>query len=278
MQDFLSFFETMPFWQKLTWVAGLLTLFWILETGFAFAKAKNTPHSNRSKWQHAGTNLVFLVMISLINIGFGRLLLWVDQLTDTQHWGLFSMYKAPMWLDLVVALVLLDLISQYLAHVMLHKFPWFWRLHIVHHSDTHVDATTGTRQHPIEFAMRESLSLLTILFTGMPIAFYLFYRILTIFFTYWTHADIRLPKRLDRALSYIIVTPAMHKFHHHHEMPWTDTNFGNVLSIWDRMFGTFVYENADDVVYGVDIIDNDRNNDVLYQLKAPWNRHIKWKK
>ncbi|MEM6831332.1 MAG: sterol desaturase family protein, partial [Bacteroidota bacterium] len=80
---------------------------------------------------------------------------------------------------------------------------------------------------------------------------------------------------LDRALSYVIITPLTHKFHHHFERPWTDTNFGNVLSIWDRLFGTFVYGDPDKIKYGVDVVDNSRDSDVKYQLGFPLNKNIK---
>ena len=80
---------------------------------------------------------------------------------------------------------------------------------------------------------------------GMPIAFYFFYRILTVLFTYLTHADIALSRKLDKAISYVFVSPHMHKFHYHHEMPITDTNYGNMFSIWDHLFGTYYYGDID---------------------------------
>ena len=114
---------------------------------------------------------------------------------------------------------------------------------MIHHSDSKVDATTGTRHHPGDYLLREVFALGTIILVGAPIAFYLFYRIVTVFFTYFTHANIALPAVVGQtALSWVIVTPNLHKFHHHFERPWTDTNFGNIFSLWDRMFGTLVYQ------------------------------------
>ena len=72
-----------------------------------------------------------------------------------------------------------------------------------------------------------------------------------------THANIKLPGKLDRILSYVFVTPDMHKFHHHYRAPWTDSNFGNVFSIWDRMFGTLVYADTSDIRYGLDVMNGD---------------------
>ena len=158
---------------------------------------------------------------------------------------------------------------------MLHKVRWMWRLHITHHTDKHVDVTTGTRHHPLDFFIRETMALLVVVITGMPVAFYLLYRMITIPFTYFNHANISLPPKLDKFLSYFIVSPTMHKFHHHHQLPWTDSNYGNVLSIWDRIFGTFVYENPEDIQFGLDSADHVDDSDLIKQLKIPFDKSVK---
>jgi sterol desaturase/sphingolipid hydroxylase (fatty acid hydroxylase superfamily) len=148
----------------------------------------------------------------------------------------------------------------------------------VHHSDKHVDVTTGTRHHPLDFLLRETFALIAIALTGMPVSFYLFYRILSVVFTYFTHANIALPVGVDKAISYVFVTPNMHKFHHHNQLPWTDSNFGNMLSIWDRIFGTFIYGDVTKVVYGVDIADHKDDENLWVQLCIPFDRTVKSKR
>jgi len=150
-----------------------------------------------------------------------------------------------------------------------------WRLHIVHHTDKHVDVTTGTRHHPFDFLIRESFALIVVVLMGMPVSFYFLYRMITIPFTYFNHANISLPLWLDKGLSYVIVSPNMHKFHHHHELPWTDSNFGNVLSIWDHIFGTFVYGDPTKIVYGLDASNHTDDEDIMFQLGIPFNKNIK---
>ena len=174
--------------------------------------------------------------------------------------------------------MVLDFTAQYFVHFLLHKVPALWMLHLVHHSDKHVDVTTGTRHHPLDFLLRETFALLAIALTGMPISFYLFYRILSVVFTYFTHANIALPVAVDKAISYVFVTPNMHKFHHHNERPWTDSNYGNMLSIWDRLFGTFVYADVSKVVYGVDIADHKDYQNLWVQLRAPFDSSIQSKR
>lgn len=261
----------MPNWQKLVWIFLVLSIFWILEGYYALVKFKY------QKWNHARTNLFLLGLVILINVIFGLitggLFIWLEN----NQFGLLNLIELPVWIELLLAIMVLDLIAQYFVHFLLHKIRWMWRLHLIHHTDTHVDATTGTRHHPFDFIIRESFAVIAVFIMGMPVAFYLFYRILSVFFTYFTHANIKMPLPVDKALSHVIVTPNMHKFHHHFELPWTDSNYGNMLSIWDRIFGTFVYDNTEKIRYGVDIVEDKNSDDFAYQLKIPFNRNIKTK-
>jgi sterol desaturase/sphingolipid hydroxylase (fatty acid hydroxylase superfamily) len=224
--------------------------------------------------KHIGTNLVFLVTSGIVTGVLTAIAYGVFALNNLPY-SIFSMLALPLWVQAVVGLLLLDFFGQYFSHACLHKFKPLWKTHLVHHSDTTVDASTGTRRHPCDILFRESLILIVIAAFGIPLGVYVLYRIITPFFAYFTHANIELPLNVDKALSLIIVTPNMHKFHHHFERPWTDTNFGNVLSCWDRMFGTFVYGDTKDIQYGVDTVDGSKDLDLRYQYLLPWNRSIK---
>ena len=269
MEDFLNYFAVLTTVQKITWVGICLVFFFTLEQIIPLVK------HDYNRLRHDGVNLTLLLMLMIINVGYGVILVKVMDWTTYSGFGILNWIEMPTWLALILSFVALDLVSQYTAHYLLHRVKWMWKLHMVHHSDTKVDLTTGVRQHPIEFVLRESLALITFVVFGMPVSYYLFYRIITIFFTYWTHANISLPKRLDRVLSYVIITPNTHKFHHHFERPWTDTNFGNVLSIWDRIFKTFTYGDTTEIQYGLDVADDSRDEDLKYQLGLPFNKSIK---
>mgnify|MGYP002623511654 CR=1 FL=1 len=266
MNEILLFFEQMPAWQKLARVMACLAVSWALEGSFPLVQL------TYRKWRHAGANFAFLATTLVINTTFAVGAVAIVAWTSANEVGLLHLFELPLWLELVVALVALDLLAQYWAHYLLHKVRWMWRLHVVHHSDTKVDATTGTRLHPGDFAVREVFALAALLLTGAPLAFYVIYRITTIFFTLLTHANISPPVWLDATLSWVFVTPNMHKFHHHFERPWTDTNFGGILSIWDRLFGTFVYGDPREVEYGVDVADPDRDEDVWHQFILPFQK------
>lgn len=262
----------MPIWMKAGWVLFCLGFFWILEGYY------NLFELNYKKWGHAKVNIVLLLFVMLINAVFGIATVGIFVWLSDSGYGLLHIISGPVWLELLLSVLVLDLIAQYSVHYLLHKVKWMWRLHIVHHSDKNVDVTTGTRHHPIDFIIRECFALIAVIIMGMPISFYFFYRILSVLFTYFTHANISLPLRLDRALSYIIVTPNMHKFHHHHQLPWTDTNYGNMLSIWDHLFGTFIYEDPNRIHYGIDIADHTNDESVLVQMKIPFNKNVRSKK
>jgi len=271
MDNFLDFFETMPIWKKAGWVLFVLSVFWVLEGYYRLVNLKY------KKWKHAKANLILLVFVMIINAIFGIATTGVFMWLGESEFGLLHLFEAPVWVELIISIMVLDLIAQYIVHIFLHKIPVMWRLHIVHHSDKNVDTSTGTRHHPIDFIIRETFALVAVILMGMPISFYFFYRILSILFTYFTHANISLPLGLDKGLSYIIVTPNMHKFHHHFEMPWTNTNYGNMLSIWDRIFGTFVYGDLAKIQYGIDLADHTDDENVFVQLGIPFNKNVKSK-
>ena len=226
------------------------------------------------KLVHVATNMVFILTSGIISLGLAFLAYGFIDITRLKF-GLFHIIDIPLWMQLVVSLALLDLFGQYLVHACLHRYKWLWKLHLVHHSDTTVDASTGTRHHPGDILVRELLIFGLIVFIGIPAAFYVLYRIITPIFAYFTHANIHLPTGLDRALSWIIVTPQMHKFHHHFERPWTNSNYGNILSCWDRMFGTFVYANPDDIRYGLDTVDGQLDLNLAFQFGLPFNKTTK---
>lgn len=271
MSAFLDFFETMPVWQKLGWVVFCISIFWLLEGYYAQFSL------SYKKWKHAKVNLMLLGFVMAINVIFGVATLGIFNWLTASKIGLLYLFNGPIWLELLISILVLDLIAQYGAHYFLHHVKWMWRLHIVHHSDKNVDVTTGTRHHPFDFLLRELFALFAVILLGMPLSFYLFYRILSILFTYWTHANIKLPLALDKTLALLIVTPNLHKFHHHYQLPWTDRNFGNMLSIWDRIFGTYLYDDPKKIVYGVDIADHENDENFRVQLGIPFNKTVKSK-
>ncbi len=250
----------MPIEFKFYWLVACL----LLATLFEFVIPMRNMQYNR--WSHFRTNAALLASTMIINSLFALLLVNLIQYSGILGFNLFETLPLGYWVEFLIALLILDFVAQYLVHYLLHQVPILWRFHQTHHSDTHVDATTGTRHHPVDYIFREIFSLIAILIMAIPLEYYGYYRLITVFCTYFTHANIQLPAKVDKVLSYVIVTPKVHKFHHHFEAPWTDSNYGNIFVFWDKLFGTYVYQDENDIKYGVDVMDMQRTDDLTYQL------------
>jgi sterol desaturase/sphingolipid hydroxylase (fatty acid hydroxylase superfamily) len=153
-------------------------------------------------------------------------------------WGLFNVYGLPGWLAVGLAVLLLDL-TIYIQHVMVHAIPLFWRLHRLHHADLDYDVTTGARFHPLEIILSMAIKIGAIILLGAPALAVLIFEVLLNATAMFNHGNIRLPRRLDRVLRWIVVTPDMHRVHHSVHPRETNSNFGFNLPWWDRLFGTY---------------------------------------
>ena len=155
--------------------------------------------------------------------------------------------------QLILSVVVLDFFYGYLAHVGLHFVPLLWRAHAVHHSDPFVDVTTTYRAHPIEVGWRGLFLIVPTWILGVPPIALVVYRLLSALNGLFEHANLRVWPAVDRALSLVWVTPNMHKIHHSRERIETNSNYGNLLSIHDRLFRTFTdTRRALSVRYGLD--------------------------
>jgi len=170
--------------------------------------------------------------------------------------GLMTRLGVPAAAQIIGGFLLLDFSFGYLAHRLLHMSPILWRAHRVHHSDSFVDATTALRNHPIEGLWRFLFLMIPTWILGVPAEAVALQRLLTVINGSFEHANIRLWQPLDRVLSFFWVTPNMHKVHHSRAHAETDSNYGNILSIYDRILRTFTpTDRALSVTYGLDDVD-----------------------
>ena len=267
MQALLDFVQAMPDWYKAVWVVFCISLGMLVEMVIPLMK------TGYHKFRHSAVNSVFILTSMVVSVLMSFIIVFAFNLIEQNQFGLLYIIDLPLWAEFTIAFLLFDFFAQYVAHYMLHRFGWMFKFHAVHHSDTHVDATTSLRHHPGDILIRELYSLVILVLVGAPLAFYLIYRLATIFFSVFTHSNISLSPKLDYLLSFVLVTPNMHKFHHHLEQPWTDKNLGNIFSVWDRVFGTLVYEDLSKVQYGLDRLPENTDVNVLYQLGLPFNKN-----
>ena len=170
----------------------------------------------------------------------------------------------------------MDFFGAYLPHFVEHKVKPLWMIHLVHHTDHKVDTTTANRHHPLESVIRFSFTLLGVFIIGTPIGIVMLYQSMSLVATQFTHANIRLPKKIDHMLSYFLVSPDMHKVHHHNVLPYTDSNYGNIFSVWDRLLGTYMKLDREKLEYGVDVFPNEKeNSNIMDLLKQPFQKYRK---
>tara|TARA_Y200000002_G_C22644901_1_gene648685 strand:+ start:443 stop:1273 length:831 start_codon:yes stop_codon:yes gene_type:complete len=270
MESLVQYFETIPSLHRSIILVGGITFFWLLEGLMPMRSLRY------KKWRHAWPNFFFTATSVLVNFFLAFLLLQTADWTQANSFGLLQIVALPFWVSVVLCVLLLDFIGAYLAHLVEHKVKPLWMVHLVHHSDHHVDTTTANRHHPLESLVRFFFTLLAVFILGAPIGVVMLYQSLSVVLSQFNHANINLPTKLDQWFSYVLVTPHMHKVHHHHVLPYTDSNYGNIFSIWDRLLGTYKNLDAERIVYGVDVFPNDdKNSRVGSLLEQPFQPYQK---
>lgn len=261
MEALLHYFENIPSLHRVIIIVGGLTVFWIIEGivplfGFKY-----------HKWKHAIPNIFFTLTTILVNLPLAFLFLKASDWVMVNNFGILNwLPHMPLWLYTILGVFLIDFIGAYLPHLLEHKVKPLWMIHLVHHSDQKVDTTTANRHHPLESVIRYVFTLMGIFIIGTPIVLILLYQSLSVVFGQFNHANIKLPKKLDTILSYVIVSPNMHKVHHHYRLPYTDSNYGNIFSVWDRLLGTYKKLDTDKIVYGVDVFPDEKANSNIKDL------------
>jgi sterol desaturase/sphingolipid hydroxylase (fatty acid hydroxylase superfamily) len=173
-----------------------------------------------------------------------------------QPTGLMARLGWPAWIEILTGILILDFSAGYLSHRTMHMWPAMWRFHRIHHSDTFVDVTTTFRTHPIETVWRFGFAIVAVWILGIPAQAVVIQRLLQAMNGVIEHANICLPAPLDRVLSLVWVTPNVHKIHHSRAVAETNSNYANVLTLYDRLLGTYTpAERAASVAYGLDDVD-----------------------
>lgn len=269
MESIIAFFEDVPTTFRAGILIGGIFIFWVIEGVFPLFEF------HYKKVRHAAINLVLTGFFVLIGLGFAGLLLGASEYVTEHNFGLINWIAMPIWLQIVVGVMLLDFFGAYLIHWIEHKVKWMWKFHLIHHSDRTVDVTTGLRHHPGEAIFRMCFTILGVIIVGAPIWIVFLYQSISALFAHITHANIQMPKKLDRALSYVFITPLMHKVHHHYTQPLTDTNYGNIFAIWDRLFGTFAeVQDTKQLKYGIDThMDPEENERLGNLLRIPFQEY-----
>lgn len=266
METIIQYFSEIPSLHRGLILAGGIAFFWLIE------EVKPLFKMQYNKISHAGINIFFTLTTIIVNFGMAFILVKTAFFVDEHKMGLLHwLPEMNIVLYTILGLLLLDLIGAYLAHWVQHRVSWLWRFHLIHHTDTWVDTTTANRHHPGESVIRFLFTTLGVLVVGAPMWMVFLYQSLSVVFSQFNHANFSITKKFDKILSFAIVSPNMHKVHHHHQLPYTDTNYGNIFSVWDRLFGTFSYLEKDKIIFGIDTFpEENEHNKLVSLLKIPF--------
>ena len=252
--------------------AGLLTLLWVVEW-IVSAEPFGV------KWGAARLNVAIMLLALPVQLIMTLFVVIASAWVTVHHWGLLYVLpgSSSPWSKYLLAFVLLDL-GDYVYHVCMHKYHWFWRFHLVHHSAQSVDVSTTIREHPGDTFVRVSFLVAFVLMIGAGWGVLLLRQTVETVANITSHSKYRLPDRLSRVLGWIFITPNLHHVHHHHQRPYTDSNFGDVFSVWDRLFGTYAELPTDDTVFGVDT-HSDKNVTESFKevVMIPFRRQMRQK-
>lgn len=266
--NLIQYFETLeqhPLQRMAILVSGLL-FFWIIEGSIPLLQLQYKI----SKIKHAATNFGFTVIHLVIHTFLAVLIVMLSDWCRLQQFGIVYWLNAGIATTILIAFLTIDFFGGWLVHITEHKVPVLWRFHVIHHADNNVDVTTGLRHHPGESVLRGLFFFIGIIVSGAPMYAVMIFQTVLIISTAFTHANISLPKRLDKALSYVLISPNMHKVHHHWKQPYTDSNYGAILSIWDRLLGTFKKLEPSEIKYGLDrYYPNEKDENFISLMKSP---------
>lgn len=246
-------------------LVGLFILLFIGETYFQLRKRV------QSRWKRVVINfIVSIPAFLLLRLVFIPVLIWLAVKNQEWQFGLNYLYELPIVLEAAIAFVVLDY-TNYIWHILLHKLPFMWRFHLVHHTDLDLDITTSFRFHFGEMIGSVFFRGAAVLLIGVSPALVLIYEIVYEAATQFHHSNVKLPFKLEKVLNILIVTPRMHGIHHSIKKKETDSNYSIIFSFWDRIHKTVqVKIHQNEIVTGVSSYLDEKELTIGNLLKLPF--------
>jgi sterol desaturase/sphingolipid hydroxylase (fatty acid hydroxylase superfamily) len=267
----INYFETLeqrPL-ERMAFLVGGLLFFWIIEGAIPLLHLR----FKKTRLRHAAVNFGLTIIHLIIHTFLAIIIIKISDWSTASGFGIINWVGAGILVTILLTILIVDFFGGWLVHLIEHKIKFLWRFHVVHHADNNVDVTTGLRHHPVESVLRGIFFFIGIAVSGAPMYAVMIYQTVLVFSAAFEHANIRLPKWLDGAMSYILVSPNMHKVHHHWKQPYTDSNYGAIFSIWDRLLGTFMKLDPKEIRYGIDRdYPNEKDEDIIALLKRPFQK------
>ena len=272
LKNILEYFQTLEFrpLERLGFLVAGLLIGWIAEGQIPFLQLRY----KKNKMHHAQTNFLYTIIHLLIHTILAVFIIRLSDWCKIEKTGLVYWFNLNTMGTIVISMLVLDFFGGWLVHFTEHKIRVLWLFHVIHHADNNVDVTTGLRHHPVESLLRGIFFFIGIILSGSPMYAVMMFQTLLVISTAFTHANIALPKTLDKIISWVLVSPAMHKVHHHWKQPYTDSNYGAIFSIWDRLLMTYKRLSPDQIKYGLDKdYPNEGDENFIQLLKSPFMKH-----
>lgn len=243
-------------------ITAILTIIFCVFFEYLKPAFKNT-YKDRLRFN----GVFYIVNIIAMKIAFPTGIYLLATSTDSQYQGILSMQQLPIWLQTILGLLIFDLLI-YWQHRFFHMEKFLWKFHITHHCDTSMDFTNAFRFHPGEIIISGFYKSLFVFLLTPRIEIFIAYEMILHSMAVFNHSNIKIPNKLDKILRLIIVTPAMHWPHHSPNKRYTNSNFGNFLSIWDRLFKT--YTNYSNDTFGLDTLNKSESHSFKKLLLLPF--------
>lgn len=254
-----------------------LLIYGLLITSLWFTEFLYSIDGLLKKWKHSATNIFFIFTALPIQLCLTGFIIVISDWAVRHHWGLINYipFHQNKWLYYIVMFMILDL-CEYVYHVIMHKADFLWKFHLVHHSDLRVDVSTTLREHPGETFVRTGFLMLWVFIWGPAVSVLLLRQFFQTFSNILAHTEFRLPHRTNKIIGLFFITPNLHHVHHHYKLPYTDRNYGDVLSIWDRLFNTYAELDEEDTVFGIDTHMNEAvTGKFTNVLKVPFQKLVR---
>ena len=193
-----------------------------------------------SKTKRLVTNILLTILNSaLLSLIFASATINTALYVSENHLGLLNMITLPFWPKVFLAVLFMDFML-YVWHLLNHEVPLFWRFHRVHHSDLNMDVSTATRFHIGELAISAVIKICLIYFIGANLISVIIFESLLVLTAQFQHSSLNVPELFEKVFWIFFVPPSMHRIHHSVKIHERNTNYGTILSVWDRVLGTLL--------------------------------------
>lgn len=265
--------ESLPISEPMLRLGSFALIFILMASLELMAPRRALIGAKIHRW---GTNLGILVAATLTARLIGQfsgalIAVGMAALMASKGWGLLNMVALPGILEIILAIIALDL-AIWGQHVISHKVPIFWRMHRVHHADRDIDLTTALRFHPAEIVLSMLYKAVIVAALGPAVWAVMLFEIILNGSAMFNHANVALPHWLDKALRSFMVTPDFHRVHHSVNRDEHDSNYGFFLSIWDRLFGTYIAQprgGHDAMTIGLAPYQSESPDQIVWSLILP---------